>query len=416
MADTDYTTVEKNFLEQEIKTLLQQKIEKAEQARDVQRLKQLHDALTTHRGISHYAQMPLDEVFRAVEITEAALARLAPAPKAGKNRKPRAPRAVEFDASQFEQSDLFSDASLWPRRPYCSDDLEAGVKIRSLRQALLHPYIQANPPHLRVWMLFDIDRPDAAMAWEKANLLPPTWSAINRESLYGHSAWGVSAPVLVDGLGARDAPMRYLCAIEAMMRDRLQADPGFAGLITKNPAHPLWQTLRGPRLSYSLQELAEVLPGIEKYRPKKRAECIGLGRNVTLFDKLRKDAYSAIRQYWGGGLQGWNAWLSHCNARGLTMNADLFGANYLQGKEVWHIARSVAKWTWRNFSAEGFSAWQAQAGAKGGVASGIVRREANEGKRAEARIMAAAGMSQRAIAQELEVSHVAVGKWLRGGN
>ena len=34
-----------------------------------------------------------------------------------------------------------------------------------------------------------------------------------------------------------------------------------------------------------------------------------------------------------------------------------------------------------------------------------------------ARIMAAAGMSQRAIAQELGVSHVAVGKWLKeGGN
>lgn len=395
-------------------TILQQRIEKAEQAKDVQRLKRLHDALTTHRGISHYAQMPLDEVFRAVEITEAALARLAPAPQAGKKpRQPRAPRSVEFDATEFEQSDLFADASLWPRRPYCSDDLDAGVKIRSLRQALLHPYVQANPPHLRVWMLFDIDRPDAATAWETAKLLPPTWSAINKENWHGHSAWGMSAPVLVDGLGARDAPLRFMCAVEAMMRERLQADEGFAGLITKNPAHPLWQTLRGPRLSYSLTELAEVLPGIEKYRPKKRAECIGLGRNVTLFDTLRKDCYSAIRQYWGGGLQGWNAWLSHCNARGLTMNAELFGANYLQGKEVWHIARSVAKWTWRNFNAEAFSQWQAQAGAKGGVASGKARLAASEDKRASARFMAAAGKSTTEIAKELGTSQPTVSRWLK---
>lgn len=395
--------------------LLDKKVEKAEQARDVQRLKQLHEALTTHRGISHYAQMPLDDVLRAVEITEAALARLVPSPKARKKprkpRKPRVPRPVEFDPTEFEQSDLFADASLWPRRPYCSDDLEAGVKIRSLRQALLHPYVQANPPHLRVWMLFDIDRPDAATAWETAKLLPPTWNVINRENLHGHSAWGVSAPVLVDGLGARDAPMRYLCAIEAMMRDRLDADPGFAGLITKNPAHPRWQTLRGPRLSYSLKELAEVLPGIEKYRPKKRAECVGLGRNVTLFDTLRKDCYSAIRQYWGGGLQGWNAWLSHCNTRALTMNADLFGANYLHGKEVWHIARSVAKWTWRNFSADGFSQWQAQAGKKGGVASGKARAAASEDKRASARLMRSSGMSYGAIAAELGVSKGIVHKW-----
>lgn len=396
-------------------TILQQRIEKAEQAKDVQRLKQLHEALTTHRGISHYAQMPLDEVFRAVEITEAALARLAPAPQAGKKpRQPRAPRSVEFDATEFEQSDLFADASLWPRRPYCSDDLEAGVKIRSLRQALLHPYVQANPPHLRVWMLFDIDRPDAATAWETAKLLPPTWSAINKENWHGHSAWGVSAPVLVDGLGARDAPLRYLCAIEALMRERLQADEGFAGLITKNPAHPLWQTLRGPRLSYSLTELAEVLPGIEKYRHRKRAECVGLGRNVTLFDTLRKDCYSAIRQYWGGGLQGWNAWLSHCNARGLTMNAELFGANYLQGKEVWHIARSVAKWTWRTFTPQAFSDWQAKAGAKGGVASGKARVAASEDKRASARLMRSSGMTQAAIAAELGVTDRTVRDWLKG--
>lgn len=398
----------------ELLGLLHQRIDKAEEARDVQRLKQLHDALTTHRGISHYAQMPLDEVFRAVEITEAALARLAPkARSASKPRTPRVPRPVEFDCNEFEQSDLFAEVSLWPRRPYCSDDLEAGVKIRSLRQALLHPYVQANPPHLRVWMLFDIDRSDAATAWETAKLLPPTWTAVNKENGHAHSAWGMTAPVLVDGLGARDAPMRFMCAVEAMMRERLQADAGFAGLITKNPAHPLWQTLRGPRLSYSLTELAEVLPGIEKYRPKKRAECIGLGRNVTLFDTLRKDSYSAIRRYWGGGLQGWNAWLSHCNARGLTMNAELFGANHLQGKEVWHIARSVAKWTWRNFSAEGFSAWQAQAGKKGGVASGKARAAASEDKRASARLMAAAGKSTREIAEELGTSQPTVSRWLK---
>ena len=53
-------------------------------------------------------------------------------------------------------------------------------------------------------------------------------------------------PVLMDGLGARDAPMRYLCAVESMMRERLQADVGFNGLLTKNPIHPLWRTLRGP--------------------------------------------------------------------------------------------------------------------------------------------------------------------------
>lgn len=293
--------------------------------------------------------------------------------------------------SQGDQRDLFEDIGRWPRRPYCSDDLANGLRIRSLAKALTQPYIQANPPHLRVWALFDIDRPAAALAWEDADLPPPTWTAINRQNGHAHSAWGLEVPVLVDGLGARDAPLRYLCAVESLMAERLQADPGFGGLITKNPAHPLWWTLRGPRLSYSLGELAEWLPGLEKHRPRRRApEQIGLGRNVALFDRVRHWAYRAIRPYWGTGLQGWNAWLSLCNSRALTYNADFLTP--LHGREVWHLARSVAKWTWRNTTAEGFSAWQAAQGRKAGIASGKVRRA---GSTEEAQPWVAEGISRR---------------------
>ena len=315
--------------------------------------------------------------------------------------------------SRGEQLDLFADIGRWPRRPYCSDDLANGLRIRSLAKALTHPYIQANPPNLRVWALFDIDRPAAALAWEDADLPPPTWTAINRQNGHAHSAWGLEVPVLVDGLGARDAPLRYLCAVESLMAERLQADPGFGGLITKNPAHPLWWTLRGPRLSYSLGELAEWLPGLEKHRPKRRApDQIGLGRNVALFDRVRHWAYRAIRPYWGTGLQGWNAWLSLCNSRALTYNADFLTP--LHGREVWHLARSVAKWTWRNTTAEGFSAWQAAQGRKAGIASGEARRQANAEKRAQALRMASERHSSREIAAALGVDQSTVVRWLRG--
>ena len=157
-------------------------------------------------------------------------------------------------------------------------------------------------------------------------------------------------------------------------------------------------------------ELAEYLPGIEKYRPKRRApEEVGLGRNVALFDLTRKWAYKAIRSYWGGGLDGWNRWLSVANSRALVYNGDF--KQPLGGREVWHIARSVAKWTWRNTTAEGFSAWQAKAGAKGGVASGKARVAASEDKRASARLMRDSGMSYGAIAAELDVSKGIVHKW-----
>jgi len=103
--------------------------------------------------------------------------------------------------------------------------------------------------------------------------------------------------------------------------------------------------------------------------------------------------------------------MSECNSRALVMNADLFGSRLLEGKEVWHVARSVAKWTWRHTSAEGFSDWQSAQGAKGGRQSGLVRRLASEDKRASAILMRSKGLSLRAIAAELDVSLGTVHRW-----
>ena len=320
-------------------------------------------------------------------------------------------QACRVTAPQTEQLDLFADAVRWPRRPYCSDDKTARL-IRGLSSAIKHPYIQANPPHLRVWSIHDVDREGGALAWEAAMLPPPTWAAVNRENGHAHLVWGLSAPVLVDSPDMRQAPMRYLCAIESLMREKLSADDGFAGLITKNPAHPLWRTLRGPQLAYELGELAEWLPDLEKYRPEHRKpEEIGLGRNVTLFDWLRQYAYRNIRHY-KGDVKNFVVWQSHLNNKALGRNGDF--TYPLSGSEVWHIAKSVAKWTWRRFdiaaSDAKFSALQAHRGrqatnqAEAGVASGLARHAAQEDRRASARLMRAKGMTYEQIAEELGVS------------
>lgn len=253
------------------------------------------------------------------------------------------------------QLDLF-DADRWPRKPYCSNDLNNGLRIRTLKHALKHKYIQANPPHLRVWSIHDCDYEGAALAWEDANLPPPTWAAINPENAHAHLVWGLSAPVLVDSLHAREGPLRFLCAIEACMRELLHADPGFSGLITKNPAHPAWRLLRGPRIGYELNELKEYLPEhlLQKHNPNRaKVEEVGLGRNVTLFDRTRHWAYREIRRFWGFGLSGWNAWLASVNAQALVYNGDF--VHPLDVKEVWWIAKSIAKWTWRNFTPQSFA-------------------------------------------------------------
>lgn len=390
---------------------LAEKITKAQEKRDIERLRSMHHALTKSRVASYYAGLTPDEAERAAAAVAMAIAELDPNQK---QRKPRQPPKPPDAALCGGQHGLFADTGRWPRKPYCTDVLKNGLIIRPLHRAVLYKYLQPNPPHLRTHLLFDIDRPGAAIVWEQAGLLPPTWTATNPENGHAHLVWDLSAPVLVDGLGARDAPMRYLSAVEAVMTKRLGADPDFVGLITKNPAHPSWEVTSELR-SYTLGELASVLPGIEKYRPsKKPEERVGSGKNVMLFDALRKDCYSAIRRYWGGGLSGWNAWLSHCNAMALCMNADMFGFKQLQGNEVWYVSKSVAKWVWRKFTPDEFSAWQAAQGSKGGKKGMLSRWGDNEDKRASARIMRSGGMTQAAIAAELNVHVNTVANWLRG--
>lgn len=307
--------------------------------------------------------------------------------------------------------DLF-DTDRWPRKPYCSDDLSSGVYIRSLQSAIKKPYIQANPPYLRVWSIYDIDRPGGAIAWEDANLPPPSWAAANRENAHAHLVWGLSAPVLVDSPDMRQGPLRYLCAVEAAFREKLQADHGYAGLITKNPAHPLWRTLRGPQLAYDLGELAEWVD-LTKHIPKRKPEEIGLGRNVTVFDWLRHWAYVAVRKH--REQRNFVLWQAEAYDKALERNGDL---RYpLDGREVWHIAKSVSKWVWhKDKDAHArFIERQSEKGSKGGKSSGISRLAASEDKRTSARIMAANGMTHGVIADELGVSRRTILRWLESG-
>lgn len=310
------------------------------------------------------------------------------------------------------QLDLFDDKARWPKKPYCTQALEWGVRPRTLKGAMRRPYIQANPPHLRVWSIYDVDRPGAALAWQAGiGLPPPSWAAVNPENKHAHLAWGLNVPVLVESPEARSAPIKYLCAIEQAFRERLQSDRGYGGLITKNPAHPMWRTFRGPTEYYELRYLAEWVD-LRKYLPKQgvKVEEIGLGRNITLFEFLRKWAYVAVRKE--REMRNYVLWQAKVYDRALERNADF--VQPLNFKEAHHIAKSVTKWVWKtDANAESkFLARQAWKGAKGGKASGEARLLASEDKRVTARLMRAAGRTQANIAQELGVTDRTIRTWL----
>ena len=277
------------------------------------------------------------------------------------------------------QPDLF-DPERWPRRPWCTDSFEDGLRIRSLKQALTKAYVQANPPHMRVWSIYDVDRAGGALAWEDANLPPPSWATVNRENAHAHLVYGLSAPVLTASMDARQAPLHYLNAVEAAFRAKLQADDGYSGLITKNPKHPLWRTLRGPTTAYELGDLA-CWVDLERFKTKQGVKVaeVGLGRNVTLFDFVRLWAYKNVRKFKGvqGGFVLWQkAVLDRCAAR----NGDFM--HPMDSREVFHIAKSVTKWTWSQYAGQGKNISAAQrrrrAGALADGTSAMLRSLSDE--------------------------------------
>ena len=304
--------------------------------------------------------------------------------------------------AQAAQLDLFSRGL--PRKPYATDELGTRLLITSRRRALTRRYLQVNPPHLRVLTVYDVDRAGAVLAWEDAGLPAPLFSSGNPENGHAHLAWALEAPVLVQP-EARTGPLRFLCAVESLMRSQLEADDGFAGLISKNPLHPHWRTLWGPPYAFSLAELGEWLPGLERHLPRRRPERVGVGRNVDAFEWLRHLAYREIRLWWAPPRRHgvFVAWQTHLYDR-----VQQFTANEhptpLDYRESHHIAKSVARWVWTRFSEAGYSARQAAVGARAGQASGSTRRRRVAERDAEIVRLRAQGWTQQRIADEFGLS------------
>ena len=319
-----------------------------------------------------------------------------------------------------------------PARPYCTDDLTVGLQIRPKATALQRVYLQPNGPGM-VWaMVYDVDRRVVdphrlASVWEDAGMPEPNFATINRTSGRGHLVYMLEAGVCKTS-AAKLKPLRYAAAIQNAMSTALGADPGYAGLVTKNPLHNRWQTWEIHGQGFTLGELAEYLDlsaaNAKEYRAT--GEVHGLGRNVTLFDDGRVWAYGAIRDYWApDGLSRWFvAVLERLEALNERFQAPL------PFSEVRATAKSISKWTYTHITPDGLqdliqrthapekqaergrkATNQADIAAIGGVVSGQVRRQCGEARRADARIMRSTGMSLREIAETMGVSHESVRKW-----
>lgn len=305
--------------------------------------------------------------------------------------------------------DLFAEDRL-PRKPYCSDDLAHGLLVRPLHVALEKRYIQPNRPGMSGYLAFDLDRADSGAAWMDCNAPRPNFIIKNPDNGHSHYLYALENAVCTTS-AARLQPLRYLSAIERAIGLELQADPGYSGLIIKNPLHRHWQTIITETSPYSMAALASRLDLTTKAANTEiEREWSGLRRNCSVFDELRFWAYKAVARYWRPG--GESAWLSAVREHAHELN--LF-VDPLQMKEVDQIAKSVGRWVWKRFSPMERRALierthTPEIQAQRGQLKGAKLREAMLPQVLE---MAAAGHSHSAIARETGISHQTIGNWLK---
>ncbi|EBV1472054.1 replicase [Salmonella enterica subsp. enterica serovar Braenderup] len=239
---------------------------------------------------------------------------------------------------------LFNDRL--PHKPYFSDDLHFGVRIAGKERAILAKYIQFNQPHAMFWLGFDVDRAGAAIDWSDRNAPAPTLTITNPDNGHAHLLYALKTSIRTAPDG-KMKPLRYAAAVENALRKKLEADTGYSGLICKNPNHSHWKIgVWQPEL-YTLDWLADSLD-LNSANDKEIITDYGLGRNCSLFEQTRKWAYRAIRQGW----PEYGQWLQACFERAKAYNLQFLMP--LDEKEIFGIARSIAKWTYSKFTQESF--------------------------------------------------------------
>lgn len=178
---------------------------------------------------------------------------------------------------------------------------------------------------------------------------------MNRHTGGGHVVFALAAPVCLTDAGRR-APVNLLARGEQGMTNVLRGDVGYAGRITENPHHSSHVALWGEENAlYSLRELAKAFGDVgaspDRSKTGRAFQDSVVGRKVGLFELTRQWAYRARLRNSES-----RKWDSVVEAFALEKNstniADHFAKGSMSQMEVYHLARSVSRWTWRNITPE----------------------------------------------------------------
>jgi len=320
----------------------------------------------------------------------------------------------EEEKTTPKQLDLFEDRL--PNRPYYADE-KGYLSIGSKATAIKKKYIQHNQPCIKNWLVYDCDF-SGALEWVGDNHLPvPNLVAYNPKNGNSHLYYCLEDPVCTSEKG-KWAPLFLLAKIDYVLTEKLKADKGYQGFISKNVLHEHWNVLETNPTPWKLDDFLNWIE-LPKRLPKK-AQIQGLGRNCTLFETAKNLAYRSVLNFrLAGSKEGFfAAVLSDCEGINQTFNPPLNLA------EVKATAKSIAKWTWKHYTGSGSMSaedWaqyvkDTHTHDKQKYRQTLQvksRRKGTKTAREEAKEMRARGRTQAVISKVLGVSQQTVSRWLK---
>ena len=290
------------------------------------------------------------------------------------------------------------------QRPYVAGADKVIVGRRGVIEAWAEWHrIEVNPPHVYAALLFDVDNPSEE-GWY--GLVLPSWIVQNTFNGHMHLGYALETPV-----GRHDAagmkPQRYAAHVADRLSLFLGADPGYRGLIHRNPVNP------GPGCAVWQPEFwlrTHTLEGLNKAVPKSveipATPQTGVGRNCDLFNAMIKEVH---RPRWADrlGAEAWrHSWLDHVRQQ----NELMFPGHTLPDFECRSIAKSCYRYWAKQYDPARFSARQTARIAKRWHGKCDYDFDARD---ASILSLAEVGFKQREIAELVELSKGQVSRRLK---
>lgn len=299
-----------------------------------------------------------------------------------------------------------------PTKPYCTDDLATGLKIRPKKSAISFKYIQPNSPFYQHYFVLDLDYESALseILYSLDGIPMPNFVAETPNSGRLHAFFELKTPIYTTD-ASRQKPIILANAVYLRLQELFGADIGYSGLISKNPIHEQWRTYSLRKKPYTLTELSSKLDidWQEAKKPPKQHEAIGLGRNCYIFHTARFWAYKAVREYRGKTYNNWlQVVIDHC----LKLNEGI--TEPMQYNEIKGIAKSISRYCWKKdaYHYQEFIDRQSRKGKKGNVQSLIKRRSQRNINIAKAKKLKSLNISMKEIAKNCDVNERTVRRWL----